>query len=472
MYTFLALICGFCIIFAQVPLNTITLPPGFNISVWADKATNGINEPRQLNVQFYKGATIVYVGTLNQRNDHIRALVDRDNDQKIDNSYIIFDSPGSNWPLASLVVSPENGQMFINSMEQSYKCDGNVNEQILSSSWTSSSRIKCSPWFKISNYSSDHSVHGLHFMRFNARNELCIAFGINCNECVPGDNNYKSTIRCFNTSTTISPYDGEIWARGIRNSFGFDFHPVTKEMWFTDNGRDNLLTTTNMPDDELNHVSFIGEHFGYPYCHSEGCGNPYQRDINCVTAISDPTIGSGFTKNCTTGFTLAKQPAGPHVGVLGMRFYDLSYETMFPAKYKNAIFFAQHGSWDRTPLIGYRVSVAYIEGNNTITGHDIFAQGWLNDTSQSVWGRVADVKFLSDGSMIVSDDQINVIYRIYYNVSQDNEIKQIEYWDKLEMGLSHLVVFTLIIIIITTILFVMLSLLCYKWCIKSKAKKK
>eukprot|EP01084_Bolivina_argentea_P076091 137870_1 len=255
-----------------------------------------------------------------------------------------------------------------------------------------------------------------------------MAFGINCNECIPPTNGPKGTIQCFNTSTTNSIDDGTIWARGIRNSYGFDFHPITKEMWFTDNGRDNLLTTTNMPDDELNHITFIGEHFGYPYCHSEGCGNPYQRDINCVTVIPDPDLGTtGFTNNCTTGFTLAKQPIGPHPGVLGMKFYSSSYDVQFPAKYKNAVFWAEHGSWDRTPLLGYRVGVVYIEGNDTVTGHDIFAQGWLNDTTQSVWGRVTDLDFLADGSMILGDDQANVIYRITYDPSQDTPQKQIEF---------------------------------------------
>lgn len=182
-----------------------------------------------------------------------------------------------------------------------------------------------------------------------------------------------------------------------------------------------------MPDDELNVVNEVGEFFGYPYCHSLGCGNPYNRDINCVSAITDPDLGDGgFTNNCTTGITLAKQPMSPHVAVLGMRFYT---GKMFPSKYDTAIFVAEHGSWDRTPLIGYRVSVVFLDetGEKVVENDQTFITGWLNDTTQSVWGRVTDLDFLSDGSMIICDDQWNAIYRVWYNASQDTPEAQYQY---------------------------------------------
>jgi len=225
----------------------------------------------------------------------------------------------------------------------------------------------------------------------------------------------KSTIQCFKNDNDLNP---TIWAEGLRNSYGMDFHPITHDMWFTDNGRDNLggansTTHDNEPDDKLNHVSFLGEFFGYPYCHSHGHGNPYQREINNVTAIIDPDLGPGDTMNCTEGFTLAKQPMGPHVASIGMRFYNM---TMFPDDtYYHSIFVCEHGSWDREPLIGYRIANVQVRGNDTITAHNIFAYGWLNDTTQEVWGRPVDLDFLSDGSMIVSDDYANVIYRIWYD---------------------------------------------------------
>ena len=173
-----------------------------------------------------------------------------------------------------------------------------------------------------------------------------------------------------------------------------------------------------MPDDELNVVSEIGEFFGYPYCHSLGCGDPYNRDINCVSAITDPDLGDGgFTQNCTKNFTLAKQAMSPHVAVVGMRFYTAD---MFPKRYKNAIFVAEHGSWDRTPLIGYRVGVVFLdESGKNVIANENFIQGWLNDTTQSVWGRVSDLDWLSDGSMILCDDQQNMLYRVWYNASED-----------------------------------------------------
>eukprot|EP00486_Rosalina_sp_Unknown_P014449 CAMPEP_0201593970 /NCGR_PEP_ID=MMETSP0190_2-20130828/191434_1 /ASSEMBLY_ACC=CAM_ASM_000263 /TAXON_ID=37353 /ORGANISM="Rosalina sp." /LENGTH=217 /DNA_ID=CAMNT_0048053405 /DNA_START=666 /DNA_END=1319 /DNA_ORIENTATION=+ len=197
-------------------------------------------------------------------------------------------------------------------------------------------------------------------------------------------------------------------------------------MWFTDNGRDNLYSTTNMPDDELNVVNTPGEFFGYPYCHSLGCGDPYNRNISCVSAITDPDLGDGgFTNNCTENITLAKQPMSPHVATLGMRFYT---GKMFPSKYENAIFVAEHGSWDRTPLIGYRVGVVFLdEAGENVIENDNFIQGWLNDTTQSVWGRVTDLDFLQDGSMIICDDQQNVVYRVWYNETQDTPQSQKEY---------------------------------------------
>ena len=204
------------------------------------------------------------------------------------------------------------------------------------------------------------------------------------------------------------------------------------DRWFSDNGRDDLYSTTNMPDDELNVVNTVGEFFGYPYCHSLGCGNPYQRDINCASGITDPDLGDGgFTNNCTSNYTLAKQAMSPHVAVLGMRFYS---QNMFPKKYRNtSIFVAEHGSWDRSPLIGYRVSVVLLdESGENVVGNENFIQGWLNDTTQTFWGRVTDLDWLSDGSMVLADDYANVLYRVSFNASEDTETAQLEYGHKKE----------------------------------------
>ena len=184
-----------------------------------------------------------------------------------------------------------------------FHCPGNVNEKILLFNESNDdNRLECDPWFALNYPANNYTAHALHYLQFNPNNDICIALGMNCNECMPSLP--KSTIQCFIRNNDLN---NEIWASGIRNSFGYDFHPITGDMWFTDNGRDNLLNHTNMPDDELNHVSYKGEFFGYPYCHSEGTGDPYQRDINSVYPITDPQIGPGDTNNCTQNITLAIQ---------------------------------------------------------------------------------------------------------------------------------------------------------------------
>jgi glucose/arabinose dehydrogenase len=181
----------------------------------------------------------------------------------------------------------------------------------------------------------------------------------------------------------------EVYARGVRNSVGYDWHPQTKELWFTDNGRDEL--GDDIPDDELNYAPKAGMHFGFPFCHAGD--------------VLDPEFGTGH--NCSE-FTPPAQKLGPHVAALGMKFYS---GNTFPEKYRNAIFIAQHGSWNRTSKIGYRVMVAILEGNKVVA-YEPFAEGWLDGSD--VWGRPVDILMLADGSMLVSDDKAGAIYRISY----------------------------------------------------------
>jgi glucose/arabinose dehydrogenase len=184
----------------------------------------------------------------------------------------------------------------------------------------------------------------------------------------------------------------EIVARGVRNSVGMDWHPGSRELWFTDNGRDRL--GDEIPHDELNHAPKAGLHFGYPYCH--------QGDV------LDPDFGAG--RSCAT-YVPPAQKLGPHVAALGMKFYT---GAMFPAEYRGQIFIAQHGSWNRTPQagpIGYRLMVVKLSGNRVVA-YETFAEGWL--VGGQAWGRPVDVLQLPDGSLLVSDDEAGVIYRITY----------------------------------------------------------
>jgi len=163
-------------------------------------------------------------------------------------------------------------------------------------------------------------------------------------------------------------------------------------MWFTDNGRDDL--GDDIPNCELNHAPHKGMHFGFPYCH--------QGDL------LDPEFGKG--KNCAD-YTPPAEKMGPHVAPLGMRFYT---GNMFPAEYQKQIFIAQHGSWNRSQFIGYRVMVAKLDASGKVVGYSPFATGWLGENNK-VTGRPVDVEIASDGALLVSDDSRGAIYRISYS---------------------------------------------------------
>ena len=227
--------------------------------------------------------------------------------------------------------------------------------------------------------------HGRKFIAFGPDGKLYIPVGAPCNVCLPDVDKY--------TIITRVNADGsgrEIVARGVRNSVGFDWHPQTKELWFTDNGRDML--GDDVPPDELNRVARSGANFGYPFCHGG--------------ALSDPEFGRGHP--CSE-FVAPAQNLGPHVAALGMRFYT---GTQFPAAYRDQVFIAEHGSWNRSQKIGYRVTLVKLDASGKSVGYEPFAEGWLQ--GQQAWGRPADVQVAPDGSLLVSDDVAGVIYRIAY----------------------------------------------------------
>jgi glucose/arabinose dehydrogenase len=232
-------------------------------------------------------------------------------------------------------------------------------------------------------YPSD-AHHGWKFIAFGPDGRLYVPIGAPCNVCLP-PGPLHSTI----TRLDIAGGRPEVVARGVRNSVGFDFQPETGELWFTDNGRDWL--GDDQPPDELNRLARPGEHFGFPYCHGDGLRDP---EHNAGRACSE--------------FTSPARLLGPHVAALGMRFYT---GRMFPERYRGGIFIAEHGSWNRSTPIGYRVTFVKVEGGRA-TSYEPFASGWLKSGSAS--GRPADVLVLSDGSLLVSDDKAGRIYRITY----------------------------------------------------------
>ena len=225
--------------------------------------------------------------------------------------------------------------------------------------------------------------HGWKFIRFGPDGRLYVPIGSPCNVC---ERDGYGLIGALDLKTGVF----EVYSRGIRNSVGFDWHPQTRELWFTDNGRDWL--GDDLPADELNRAARAGLHFGFPYCH--------QGDL------PDPEFGRG--RKCSD-YEPPAQKLGPHVAALGMRFYT---GAMFPAEYRNQIFIAEHGSWNRSKKTGYRVSVVKMEGGKVVS-YQAFARGWLQ--GESAWGRPVDLEVLPDGSLALSDDSAGVIYRISYS---------------------------------------------------------
>ncbi len=188
--------------------------------------------------------------------------------------------------------------------------------------------------------------------------------------------------------------DLEVFASGIRNSVGFAWHPATNELWMTSNGRDGLGDET--PSDVLNHADRQGLHFGFPFCHAGDVADPQFGEAKPCGDFEPPALG-----------------LGPHVAALGMRFYT---GDMFPERYRNQIFIAEHGSWNRSPAAGhtgYRVMVVHLDGDRPVE-YEVFAEGWLQDDN-TAWGRPVDVLVMPDGALLLSDDGAGVIYRISYS---------------------------------------------------------
>jgi len=228
------------------------------------------------------------------------------------------------------------------------------------------------------------TYHGWRYVAFGPDDKLYVSVGAPCNVC---DRDAEG----FGQIWRMNPDGGarEIFARGVRNSVGFAWHPETGELWFTDNGRDFL--GDDEPPGELNRASRPGQHFGFPYCHGG--------------RLLDPEFGSG--QRCED-YVPPVQQLEPHVAPLGMLFYTGS---MFPPEYRGQVFIAEHGSWNRSKKIGYRIMLVSLE-NGLPVSYEPFARGWLD--GDDVAGRPVDLLVIRDGSMLVSDDHGGRVYRIYY----------------------------------------------------------
>jgi glucose/arabinose dehydrogenase len=345
---------------SQKNSSDIKLPPGFKIEVYADDVPNA----RSLALS---PEGVLFVGT---RESRVYAVLDTNKDFKADN--VITIASGLNSPNG---VEFRNGSLYVAEISKVWRYDNIIDN------------LKNPPDPVLINdgFPSD-THHGWKFIAFSPDDKLYVPVGAPCNICLRDDDKRYASIMRMNADGS----NLEVYASGIRNTVGFDWHPETGVLWFTENGRDWL--GDNVPPDELNRAPEPGMHFGYPYMHGDD--------------IRDPEFGEGID---LSKFTKPVQNLGPHVAALGMRFYT---GDMFPEEYRNQIFIAEHGSWNRSKKIGYRVMLVKLEGTEAVS-YEPFAEGWLQ--GESVSGRPVDLLFMPDGSMLVSDDYGGMIYRISYS---------------------------------------------------------
>lgn len=339
-------------------IEKLRVPAGFHVTVYSADVPNA----RALALGS-KGT--VFVGSRSA--GKVYALSDADHDGRAEKSRVI--ATGLNMPVG---VAFHNGDLYISAVSQILALR-DIEEH-----------LDQAPGLEmvVSDLPSE-THHGWKFIAFGPDGKLYVPIGAPCNIC--DRDGYAKILRM--------DADGshrEDVAFGIRNTVGFDWQPGTKQLWFTDNGRD--LLGDDLPSDELNRISRIGEHFGYPYCH--------QGDT------LDPEFGKG--KACK-GYTPPALRLGAHVAALGMRFYT---GKMFPSAYRGAAIIAEHGSWNRTEKSGYRVMTARIDGARVV-GYEPLIEGFMVD--EKSWGRPVDVLVMPDGALLVSDDQAGAVYRLTYS---------------------------------------------------------
>lgn len=354
-YTFLALIC---VASSALALDNIELPPGFSIEEFADvpnARSLALGSNGTVFVSNRRGSSVFAV--VNQNGT--RRVVELIDDLKVPNGIAFY-----------------NGDLYVAEVDRVTRYAD------------IESRLDSVPKAEILDIdlpSKGH--HGWRYIGFGPDDKLYISIGAPCNVC--DEAGFARIIRM-----NADGSNRETFATGIRNSVGFTWHPETKDLWFTDNGRDML--GDNLPADELNRASEKGLHFGFPYCHAGD--------------VADPKFGK--EKNCDD-YEAPQRKLGPHVAALGLTFYT---GNMFPAEYHGQLFIAEHGSWNRSRKTGYRVTLVRLERGSAIS-YETFASGWLQ--GESVTGRPVDLLVLDDGSMLVSDDKAGKIYRISYGNALD-----------------------------------------------------
>jgi glucose/arabinose dehydrogenase len=344
----------------KIPYSKLKVPAGFKVELWA----HGMPGARMM-TRGDKGTIFVGTRTIGK----VYAVTDK-NGQRT--SKVIVE--GQQQPNG---IAFKNGTLYVITVDKALRLD-NIEDKLDSPQVTDISE-------QINLPESVH--HNWKYAAIGPDKKLYIAIGAPCNVC-----EVNTGMHALIRRQNLDGSNIEIVARGVRNSVGFDWHPVTKELWFTDNGPD--WVSNDSPQDELDRVAkgMEGAHYGFPYCHAQNVAD---------TTVKRPGPCAGIVAPAAL--------LGPHAGALGMRFYTGS---MFPAAYKNTALIARRGSWNRDQKFGYDVVQAKTAGGKaTITP---FMTGFLDEKANTFWGRPVDVQQLPDGSLLVSDEQNGAIYRVTY----------------------------------------------------------
>jgi glucose/arabinose dehydrogenase len=342
----------------DLPLEALRLPPGFQISVFAE-----LTNPRQLALS---ESGIVYAGSF--RAGNLYGVIDANSDGSADK--VVTIDRDLTLPTG---IAIQDGDLYVGAVDKLLVYQ-NIDQTFESSPEP----------FVLYDELPEETHHGWKYLGFSPEDQLFFNVGAPCNVCEK-ENPWFATIMSLDLNR--EPLKPEIFASGVRNTVGFSWHPGTGELWFTDNGRDLLGDDT--PSCELNRAPKAGLHFGFPYIHA--------------SSVIDPEFGAPVFPVEPPVVEL-----GPHVAPLAMKFYT---GTMFPERYRGEIFIAEHGSWNRTPKAGhtgYNITMVNPETGATT----ILIDGWLKNNV--AWGRPTDILEMPDGSLLIADDHANVIYRLTY----------------------------------------------------------
>jgi glucose/arabinose dehydrogenase len=343
---------------SELPIANLKLPPGFKVEVWA----SGIPGARAM----VRGETgKIYIGTRG-----IGRVYEVTDNGTTRTSRVVVDKM-----VQPAGVAIKDGSLYVIAIDKALRFDGIEKNPTVAP-------VDMTALFKL----PKEQHHNWKYIAFGPDGKLYVPFGAPCNICEPPAE--YAQIRRYNADGSGM----EVIARGVRNTQGFDWHPVTKEMWFTDHGRDWM--GDNEPEDELNHMTKVDSFYGFPYCHAQGIAD---RDFKKANACD--------------GVTLPATTMGPHAAAMGVHFYTGS---MFPPEYKNVMFVARKGSWNRTQKFGYDVVTVRTDANGMNAKVVPFMTGFLDPAGDSFSGRPTYFLQLPDGSLLLSDEQLGAIYRITY----------------------------------------------------------